>query len=57
MNPKLYQLFEQMKGGNPQEILNQIMNKYTPQQKQQFIQYANSYGISEDQLKQYGINS
>lgn len=56
-NPKLYQQFEQMKGNNPQEMLSQITSKYTPEQKQQFMQYANSFGISTEQLNKYGINS
>lgn len=56
-NPQLFQQFNQMKNGNPQDILNQMMNKYTPEQKQNFIKYVQDFGISEEQLKQYGINS
>jgi len=42
---------------NPQEVLNQMMSKYTPEQTQQFIQFANSFGISREQLNQYGIKT
>jgi len=42
---------------NPQEFLNQIMSNYTPQQRQQFRQYVSGFGITEEQLNQYGINA
>ena len=41
---------------NPQALLNQITSKYTPEQRQQFAQFANGFGISNEQLDQYGIN-
>lgn len=56
-NPQLLQQFNQMKNGNPQDILNQLTSKYTPDQINQFVKYANSFGISEEQLRQYGINT
>lgn len=57
-NPQMFNQLEQMMATqNPQDILMQTMSKYTPEQKQQFIKYANNFGISNDQLKQYGINS
>jgi hypothetical protein len=43
--------------GNPQVLLNQVMGGYTPEQTQKFIKFANSMGISNEQLTQYGINS
>ena len=42
---------------NPQEFLNQIMSKYTPEQLNQFRQYANNFGVSNEQLDKYGINA
>lgn len=57
-NPKMFnQVEDMMKNNNPQDVLNKIMSGYTPEQKQQFIKYANGFGISNEQLKQYGINS
>jgi len=34
-----------------------MIGKYTPEQMQQFKQFANSFGITDEQLKQYGIGS
>jgi hypothetical protein len=51
------QVEDMMKNNNPQDVLNKIMSGYTPEQRQQFIKYANGFGISNEQLKQYGINS
>ena len=58
-NPQMFKQFEEMQkgNGNPQELLNQLTSKYTPEQKQQFIKFANGFGVSEEQLKKYGINS
>lgn len=53
-NPQLLKQFEQMKNNNPQDMLNQLIR---PEQKSAFSKYAKSFGITEEQLKQYGINS
>lgn len=42
--------------GNPQELLQQITGGYSPEQIKQFAQFANNFGISNEQLNQYGIN-
>ena len=42
---------------NPQEVLNQMMSKYTPEQIQQFKQFANGFGVTDEQLNKYGINT
>ena len=57
-NPMMYKEFEKMKNGNinPQDYLNQIMKNYSPQQLNQFIQYAQGFGVTEEQLQNYGIN-
>ena len=47
----------QKKQNNPQEILNEMIEKYTPEQKQEFIKFANNFGVNEEQLNKYGINS
>jgi len=43
--------------GDPRELLKQTINQYTPEQLQQFSQFANSMGISKEQLSQVGINT
>lgn len=42
---------------NPQEFLNKITEHYTPEQKQEFIKFANGYGVTTEQLNKYGINA
>lgn len=42
---------------NPQQFLNQITSSYTPDQMQSFVKFANGYGISNEQLQQYGIKT
>jgi len=55
-NPKLFQQFQSMKQNNPQEMLNNMMGNYTPEQIQQFRQFANGFGITNEQLDKVGIN-
>ena len=43
--------------GNPQELLNQTIKGYTPEQIQQFRQYAKGFGITDEQLEKFGIGS
>lgn len=58
-NPQAYQQFQNLKksNGNPQEMINSIMGNYTPEQKANFMKYANGFGISNEQLTNFGINS
>lgn len=58
-NPQQANQIQQMmsNNGNPQELLKQTMSRYSPEQLKQFIQYANSMGISNEQLNQVGINT
>ena len=53
----MYQQFQnlQKNQNNPQEVLNKMMKDYTPEQKESFIKFANGYGITNEQLEQYGI--
>ena len=59
MSPQAFQQFQnlQRSQNNPQEFLNQIMNNYTPEQRQRFTQFVNGFGISNEQLNQYGIKT
>lgn len=56
-NPQLFQQFQNLtkSQNNPQEILTQMTSKYTPEQMQQFKQFVNGFGISNEQLSQFGI--
>ena len=56
-NPQVYQQYQDLKksNGNPQEMINNIVGKYTPEQKASFRQFANGFGISNEQLNNYGI--
>lgn len=54
----MFQFLEQARknNNNPQELLNEIIRKYTPEQMQQFRKYASGFGFSEEQLNKFGIN-
>lgn len=56
-NPQVFQQFQslQKSQSNPQEFLKEITGNYTPQQKQNFINYAKGFGITDEQLNNYGI--
>jgi len=56
-NPQLFQQFQnlQKNQNNPQELLNNMIGKYTPEQLQQFKKFANGFGITSEQLNKYGI--
>lgn len=42
---------------DPKALLNQMTSKYSSKQMEQFMKFANGFGITNDQLKQFGINS
>ena len=58
-NPQVYQKVQELiqNQNNPQEFLNEITSHYTPEQKEQFIKFANGYGVTNEQLSKYGINA
>lgn len=57
INPQGFQQFQslQKNQNNPQEFLNQMTSKYTPEQMQKFKQFANSFGFTNEQLNNFGI--
>ena len=57
MNPSVYNQFLQMQGKNPHDVLRDIMSKYTPEQLENFKKYLSGFGVREEQLEQYGINT
>ena len=58
-NPKMFQIFQnlQKKQNNPQEIINNMIEQYKPEQISKFRQFAKGFGITDEQLNQFGINS
>jgi hypothetical protein len=56
-NPQAYQQFQNLKrsNGNPQEMIDSIVGKYTPEQKANFSKFANGFGITNEQLTNFGI--
>lgn len=42
---------------NPQELLNNMMGKYSSEQMKEFRKFANGFGITNEQLDKYGISS
>ena len=58
-SPQAFQLYEQARknNSNPQEILNQLTNKYTPEQKKSFTNMLHNLGISDEQINQLGIGA
>lgn len=42
---------------NPKELLSKMIGNYTPEQIQQFMKFANGFGITNEQLSQFGINA
>ena len=55
-NPQVFnQVQNLIKNNNPQDVLKEITGNYTPEQKEKFKKFINSYGVSDEQLKQYGI--
>ena len=57
-NPQAFRQYEEIrKSNNPQQFLSQVTNNYTPDQLNKFRQFANNFGITNEQLQQFGINS
>lgn len=57
-NPQIFHQYEEIRrnNGNPQDILRQATSNYTPEQMQQFKKFVNGFGITNEQLDQFGIN-
>ena len=55
-NPQVFQQVQNLiKNNNPQDVLKDITGNYTPEQTAQFKKFMNGYGVTEEQLKQFGI--
>ena len=58
-NPQAYQQLQNLikNQNNPEELLQELTSKYTPEQKEKFIKFANGYGVTNEQLSKYGIDA
>lgn len=58
-NPQAYQRFQSLKhnNGDPTKMINDIVGKFTPEQMGKFQQFANGFGITNQQLANFGINT
>ena len=57
-NPQAVSQIEELRknNGNPKDLLNKITSNYTPEQMQHFMNFANGFGYTNEQLNEYGIN-
>ena len=52
----MYQQVQSLiKNNDPRSVIKDLTKNYTPEQTTQFKKFMNSYGVSEEQLKQIGI--
>ena len=53
-NPGAYQFINNAigNGGNPSDVLSQMLNNCTPEQRQYLVKQAKNYGCPESYLKQ-----
>ena len=58
-NPQMFQMFQnlQKSQNDPKEIINNMIGQYKPEQIKQFREYAKGFGITEEKLNQFGINT
>ena len=56
-NPQAFKQFQnlQKNQSNPQELINNMLGNYNKEQLDAFKQYANGFGITNEQLEKYGI--
>ena len=57
-NPQMFQQFQnlQKEGNDPKAIINNMIGGYKPEQINQFREFAKSFGITDEQLNNFGIN-
>ena len=57
-NPQMFQAFQnlQKNQSDPQETINNMISNYKPEQINQFRKFAKGFGITDEQLNNFGIN-
>lgn len=55
--PQMFQFLQQAQKNqnDPQKLINDVIGKYKPEQIKAFRQYANGFGITDEQLNNFGI--
>lgn len=55
----MFQMFQnfQKNQNDPKEIINNMIGNYKPEQINQFRKFANGFGITDEQLNNFGINA
>jgi len=51
----MFNQFQNLQKNNPQEILNNMFKNCSSEQMKGFMNFANGFGISNEQLNKYGI--
>ena len=42
---------------DPNKLMNDMTSKYTPEQIKQFRKFANGFGVTDEQLNNFGIKT
>lgn len=55
----MFQQFQQLQKNQnePKKIISEMTSKYTPEQINSFIDFANGFGISKEELTNFGIKA
>ena len=58
-NPQMFQMFQnlQKSQNDPKELINKMIGNYKPEQVSQFRQFAKGFGITDEQLNNFGIGA
>lgn len=59
-NPQMFQVINQARQNkdiNPQKIATDMIKDYSPEKLQQFREFANGFGITNEQLDDFGIKA
>ena len=58
-NPQALKQYENLRksNGDPRQMLQQMTGNFTPEQRKQFLEVANRFGFTNEQLTNFGISS
>jgi len=58
-NPQMFQQFQNLlrNQNDPKQIISEMTKGYSKDQMNGFINFANGFGISNDELNKYGIKA
>lgn len=57
--PQMFQFLQQAQKNqnDPKELINKMIGNYKPEQVSQFRQFAKGFGITDEQLNNFGISA